>query len=81
MEVGIFYGVANPFNQNMNFTGIGTFAPQVQIAINGLGSNVATFSAPTTVSTVPEPASVLLVGAGLLGCAIAARRRRRRTIA
>jgi hypothetical protein len=70
------YGVANPFNQNVNFTGIGTFAPQVQIAINGLGSNVATFSAPTTVSTVPEPASALLVGAGLLGCAIAARRRR-----
>jgi hypothetical protein len=72
------YGLANPnpFNQNVNFTGIGTFAPQVQIAINGLGSNVATFSAPTTVSTVPEPASALLVGAGLLGCAIAARRRR-----
>jgi hypothetical protein len=39
----------------------------------------ATFSVTTTTSTVPEPASMLLMGAGLLGVGLISRRKARRS--
>ncbi|MCO4097794.1 MAG: PEP-CTERM sorting domain-containing protein [Gemmatimonas sp.] len=74
------YGVGspNPSGKNVNFTGIGAFGPSTGFALNGVGDNQVVFSAPTQLNVVPEPASLALVGAGMVGFALAAQRRRRR---
>jgi hypothetical protein len=59
-------------------TQISTATPaQIAAAITGGGSVTSTQSGSFTASTIPEPGSMTLLGAGLIAIAIAARKRRK----
>jgi hypothetical protein len=46
----------------------------------GTGKNSVTFSLDGEVAAVPEPGALILFGAGLIGCAIALRRRQHKSV-
>ena len=70
-------GELNPFTGNFTTQITGQTIPQILAAINAGQSITNSYSANFIVTAVPEPGTILLFGAGLIGLGLLQRRRAR----